>query len=374
MDQWFYKNIVYLTKHGSQCYGLATDLSDFDMKGIVLPPRSVENDLFHRFEQAENDKRLEETWGHLKNPKNPKFESTVYSLKKFFQLAANTNPNIIELLFVDPKDHLYVDESMLEVMDNRHLFLSSKAKFTFSGYAMAQLAKIERHRKWIVLGELKEPKREDFGLPPVRARQLDDVFGYIKGEVEKWNLSKFSMDEMERSDLKEAIWELINNVSKLEVGWDNWPQVYEAGVVERISKEYDLKEEVVDLLNRERQFKKSSEQYKSWLNWRENRNPERHKLEVKSAYDTKHASHLVRLMRMGLEILTKHDVIVRRPDREEILAIKNGAWTYDQVISYANNLQLELDAAYKTTKLPKSVDYQKINSLYHRVYEKYSVE
>jgi hypothetical protein len=32
---------------------------------------------------------------------------------------------------------------------------------------------------------------------------------------------------------------------------------------------------------------------------------------------------------MGYEILTQGKVIVKRPDREEILAIKNGAWSYE---------------------------------------------
>jgi hypothetical protein len=254
-------------------------------------------------------------------------------------------------------------------MNNRDLFLSSKAKFTFSGYAFAQAAKIERHRKWIVMGELKEPQRESFGLPPVRARQMDEVFGYIKAEVERWNLSKFPMEEQERAELKDCMFDCIQHVSNLKVGWDNWPQAYEAGVVEKIAKEYNLKEEVVDMLNKERGYKSAREAYTSWVNWKKNRNPARHELEAKSGYDTKHASHLVRLMRMGYEILTEKKVYVKRPDREEILAVKNGAWSYDQVMQFAKDMQIKLDEAYKATTLPKSVDFAKVNSLYHRMSE-----
>jgi hypothetical protein len=76
-------------------------------------------------------------------------------------------------------------------------------------------------------------------------------------------------------------------------------------------------------------------------------------------------------MRMGLEILTEHKVLVKRPDFEEILAIKNGAWTYDQVMSYAEDMQKKLDEAYKTTTLPKSVNYVKINELYHELSEQF---
>lgn len=369
LDNWLQNNLVFMTVHGSQCYGLANELSDLDMKGIVVPPKEVENNLFQRFEQAENNVELHKKFEHLKNPKNPKIESTVFSLKKFMLLAANVNPNIIELLFVEPSDILVSSPTMEKLLENRDLFLSSKAKFAFGGYAYSQLAKIERHRKWIVRGEIEKPDRAKFGLPEVPASQMTEIFGLIKSEVERWNLSQFPLNEEERDELKSTIWELIHNVSQVDVNEGNWPKVYEAGVIERLAKEYNLKEEVVDILHRERLYKKEMESYQSWLNWKKNRNPARHELEVKSGYDTKHASHLVRLMRMGLEILTEGKVYVKRPDREEILAIKNGEWSYEQVIQFAKDMQVKLDEAYKTTKLPKSVNYEKVNSLYHSIYE-----
>jgi len=372
--KWLVPNTIYVTLHGSQAYGLNNELSDVDVKGIVIPPRDVENNLFHKFEQAIDNKELEASLEHIKNPKNPKFESSLYSLKKFMVLAANVNPNIIEVLWTDPADHFVFKSPMDVLMENRHLFLSSKAKFTFSGYAFAQAAKIERHRKWIVRGELEKPDRAKFGLPEERAPQMNDIFGLIKSEVERWNLSQFPLNEEERDELKSTIWELIYNVSQVDVNEGNWPKVYEAGVIERLAKEYNLKEEVVDVLQRERLYKKELESYQSWVNWKKNRNPARHELEVKSGYDTKHASHLVRLMRMGLEILTEGKVYVKRPDREEILSIKNGGWSYEQVIQFAKDMQVKLDEAYKTTKLPKAVNYEKVNELYHVIYENYQME
>ena len=369
--KWLVPNTIYVTLHGSQAYGLNNELSDTDVKGIVVPPREVENDLFHRFEQAENHPFVEEKLGHMRNPKNPKFESVLYSLKKFMILAANVNPNIVELLWTDPDDQFVFKHPMEELMANRDVFLSSKAKFTFSGYAFAQAAKIERHRKWIVRGELKEPKREDFGLPQERPKQMEEVFGLIKSEVERWNLSQYPLNNMERDELKADIWELIYNVSKVDVNEGNWPKMYEAGVIERLAAEYNLKDSVVDVLQRERLYKKEMETYKSWIVWKNGRNPARHELEVKSGYDTKHASHLVRLMRMGMEILTDHKVVVKRPDREEILAVKNGAWSYEQVMEFAQNMQKKLDEAYKATTLPKSVNYEKVNALYHKLFEEY---
>ena len=36
--EWLQRHIVYLTIHGSRAYGMATDSSDLDIKGIVIPP------------------------------------------------------------------------------------------------------------------------------------------------------------------------------------------------------------------------------------------------------------------------------------------------------------------------------------------------
>jgi len=103
---WLVKNTIFLTVHGSQCYGMATETSDLDVKGVTLVPPHIENNLFHTFEQAENHPEIYEKVEHLKNPNNPKVESTVYSLKKFIKLAAAVNPNVIELLYTNPEHHI----------------------------------------------------------------------------------------------------------------------------------------------------------------------------------------------------------------------------------------------------------------------------
>lgn len=380
---WLDKHTIYVTLHGSQAYGLANEFSDTDVKGICIPPREVEYHLYHRFEQAENSPALEARLSHLKNLKNPKFESTIYSLRKFFLLAAEVNPNIIELLWTDPKDHFVSHSTMEKVIAHRHLFLSNKARYTFAGYAMAQAKKIERHRKWIVLGEVVPPKREDFGLPALQPKGVEEVNGYMKAKVEQWNLNQFPVDEMLRAELKDTIWELLTNVSGREISVANWPDEYHAGVLNKMKQDFSLKDEVVAFINAERAYMKAKQVYDSWISWKKERNPARRALEEKSGYDTKHASHLVRLMRMGYEILTEGKVLVNRNgvDAEELLAVKNGAWSFDQVMEFKDSMEKKLDAEYlrqkqliaegKPTPLPREVNKEQLNTLYHQLYEEY---
>lgn len=81
----------------------------------------------------------------------------------------------------------------------------------------------------------------------------------------------------------------------------------------------------------------------------------------------KHASHAIRLMRMGLEILKFGEVNVYREfDRHELLDIRNGKWTYEAVLEEAERLDRESEAIYvnKTYKVPYAPDKVKINELY----------
>lgn len=380
---WLDKNTVYVTLHGSQAYGLANQFSDVDVKGICLPPKEVEYNLYHRFEQAENSPALEARLAHLKNPNNPKFESTVYSLRKFFLLAAEVNPNIIELLFTDPSGQFVVNKPMDVLLEKRNLFLSNKARYTFAGYACAQAKKIERHRKWIVLGEVKPPVREDFGLPAVEPKGMEEIFGAIKSKVEQWNLNQFPMDEMARSELKDTIWELVTTLTDKELSVANWPDRYAEGIVFRMQKEFNLKDEVVEYIHAERAYAKAKQVYDSWVSWKKERNPARRALEEKSGYDTKHASHLVRLMRMGHEIVSTGKVIVNRTgiDADELLSVKNGGWTFEQVMEFKKVMETKLDEEYarqkkaiaagEPTPLPREVNKEALNTLYHEVYEAY---
>lgn len=70
--------------------------------------------------------------------------------------------------------------------------------------------------------------------------------------------------------------------------------------------------------------------------------------------NTKHAMHLVRLLRMGAEALETGILNVKRPDAAELLAIRNGSWTYEELVQYAEDMDKHVrEVLYKNTQLPK---------------------
>lgn len=357
-------NIVFLTLAGSKAYNTCTLESDTDLKGICLPPAEVRNHLFEKFSQAINSPEIESKYGHLRNPLNPKFESTVYSLEKFFQLAAAVNPNIIELLWVSPEHIVEKNKIGEKLLENRELFLSTKARASFSGYAFAQAAKIERHRKWIVKGEIPKPLRSNYGLPEKEPVLFGDVERAIKAEVNLWDLNDLELDPERKESIKERVWDIIYNVSKFKLNGGNWPAEYSKVICNRITEDFKLDSDLSNYLKKEVEFKNAVKEYNSWVNWKENRNKERKVYEEKAGYDLKHASHLIRLSRMGLEILEGKGVITKRPDAGDLLAIRRGERSYESIMEEFAEINSKIDLAYKTTKLPKSVNYVKINELY----------
>ena len=109
-------------------------------------------------------------------------------------------------------------------------------------------------------------------------------------------------------------------------------------------------------------------QYQEWLR---NRNPARAALEARYGYDTKHALHLLRLLRMGEEILADGTVCVFRPDADWLLAVRHGALTYEQVLAFAAEHRARLDRLVAASPLPEAPDVAAANDLLIGLQEDY---
>lgn len=61
--------------------------------------------------------------------------------------------------------------------------------------------------------------------------------------------------------------------------------------------------------------------------------------------------HTVRLLDMAYEILRLGKVIVKRPNREELLNIRKGVWSYEDLILMANERMVSIEKAYEKSTL-----------------------
>ena len=118
--------MILLGLAGSYSYGTNIDTSDIDIRGITLNQKS---DLvgLTQFEQYVDD--------HT--------DTVIYGFNKIVTLLLNCNPNAIELLGLNPKHYLYLNDIGQMLLDNRKLFLSKRAVNSFGGYADAQLRRLQ---------------------------------------------------------------------------------------------------------------------------------------------------------------------------------------------------------------------------------------
>jgi predicted nucleotidyltransferase len=89
----------------------------------------------------------------------------------------------------------------------------------------------------------------------------------------------------------------------------------------------------------------------------------RKKLVEKYGYDTKNASHLIRLLRMGTEFLSEGKMHVFRRDSRELKAIKTGEWSLERVKEESDKWFNLAHEAYVRSPLPVAPDKQKAEAL-----------
>lgn len=89
----------------------------------------------------------------------------------------------------------------------------------------------------------------------------------------------------------------------------------------------------------------------------------RKKLVEKFGYDCKNASHLIMLLKMGIEFLTTGQLQTDRPEKHQLIEIKKGLWTLEQVKQLSDKLFNNLEQAYINSKLKDKPNSKKINDL-----------
>ncbi|MEU8464463.1 nucleotidyltransferase domain-containing protein [Streptomyces sp. NPDC029003] len=118
------EHTIYACVMGSRAFGLATEASDTDRRGVFLAPTP----LFWRFQKPPT---------HVEGPRDEEFS---WELERFCELALRANPNILECLHSPLVEHL--TPAGEELLALRGAFLSRRAHTTFTRYAKSQHGKL----------------------------------------------------------------------------------------------------------------------------------------------------------------------------------------------------------------------------------------
>lgn len=250
-----------------------------------------------------------------------KNDETYFEIRKFMRLALDNNPNIVELLFVPQNMWEVATYEWQLICNHKKLFLSKKAKYTFLGYAHSQFKRIRTHRNWLLYPPLREPFPEDYGLSS-DTRMSDDDLG--------------AFDSLQAKP---------NHII--------------------------VSEDLMQLVTKNKAYKNAKREWDNYQLWKKNRNPERAKLEEKFGYDTKHASHLLRLISEGEELLLKETITFPRPDAEFLLDVKNGKLRYDELYLKLEEYEELFEKYYNESSLPHKADATKVDELCIKINKAY---
>lgn len=290
---------------GSTAYGLDTEASDVDLRGFFLPTK--ENILM--MSDVEDAEIKEGVDGML------------YSVKKLTKLLLSSNPNVIEILGLAPEHVLVSSPFYKQIVVHKDIYISRKAAETFGGYAVQQLRRIENS-----MSRDKGDTDTEGALRSMRAAigHFDEKYtGYAEGDisVELDDDEVGSKSLFVSMDLKRFPVHQLRGI---------------CGDLDAIAKNAD------NLAARNR--KKKTEKL------------------------SKHMSHLIRLLRMGCELLETGEVNTRRVgDAEFLLALKQGIWMEEDADgtrhiddAFWDVLEEEksrFEYAKTATTLPKSPDF-----------------
>ncbi len=324
---------------GSKAYGLDTAKSDTDLKGVFYLPK----EQFYGLDYV----------AQVNNESN---DEVYYELGRFVELLSKNNPNILELLATTGDCVLFRHPVMDKLPID--LFLSKLCKETFAGYALTQIKKARGYKKKMVNPVDKE-----------RKSVLD--FCYVLQGPTSLPLKAWLMEHdmvQERCGLTSlphakglyALFYDRENVFR-------YKGIMSSELANEVSLSSIPKGElpVAYLFFNQESYSSYCKDYREYWDWVALRNEDRYlgNAEHGKGYDAKNMMHTLRLLQVAKEILIEGQLRIKRPNRDELLAIKAGDYQYDDLLKMAGRLMEEIEANYYNSTLPEAPDRDKINGV-----------
>lgn len=300
--------LQYIVIAGSHSYGTATPNSDLDVRGWYY----INNleDLLGLSDGRESQVEEDST------------DTIFYSFHKFIKLAANCNPNIIELLGVEPFHVVYITPHAQYIRDRSEIFLSKRAFVTFAGYATQQLRRLENA---LARDSYPQEDKERHILRSLEAESLASTDAYSL--FNKENSLRLYLADSDKDGYEQEIHIDLNL----------------KGVPLR------------DFVSLRNQFANQLRNYGKLRNRNKKKDDD---------HLYKHTMHLIRLYYTGIDILKEHRIVTYREKEHDLLmSIRNQEVPLSKVFELQSKLEVQLQEARDESTLPDQPDFEKINEM-----------
>ncbi len=320
--------ILFECISGSRAYGLDTPTSDTDIKGVFYLPKE-------RFFGLSSD--------YIPQVSNETNDIVYYELGRFVELLLQNNPNIMELL-ATPADKVLYRHPIMDSLKPKW-FISKLCEKTFAGFANSQIKKARGLNKKIVNPMAKEKKHLlDFCVVFAEGKSID---------LQQWlNDNQLNQRQLGLAVMPHATQMYAMYLDDGNQGFHGIIQKDTANQVSLSSIPKDMNP-VGYLSCNLMGYSKYCKDYSEYWDWVENRNEERYQTTMSHGkqYDAKNMMHTIRLLQTDLDIAKTGQVIVKRPNRDELLAIKAGQSDYETLVQMADDLTDEIGESFKNSKL-----------------------
>jgi uncharacterized protein len=370
---------------GSRMYGTSLPESDEDIKGLyILPSRSFDClDMLYPQEEIANESQ----------------DVKYYELRKFMSLMVKSNPNLLELLAV-PKGCMKINtEAFKWLVDRKSLFLSKLAASSYIGYAKDQVNKAQGQNRMVVNpAPVDPPKKEDFchvfainwdvvgcdddslkrfPMRPIHisrlsildSRKLSDPLN-VHSDYEKrfgkafhspFDLSRFHVSSVEHLPNAYRLYAYTDRDDCRGVFRGDGMLACESIPVE------DEKRCVGVLTYNVDGFNKAHKDWRRYWEWKRKRNAKRwtDRDGKECRYNSKNMGHCIRLLHAGIHLLKTGEVMVRLDGkiREQVMAVRNGDFAYENIMKQADELTANIKEAEANSPLPAEPDYAKADDM-----------
>ncbi|RMZ58699.1 nucleotidyltransferase [Chryseobacterium nematophagum] len=324
---------------GSRSFGLATENSDTDIRGVYYLPKE---DFFGL--------------NYIPQISNETNDITYYEIGRFVELLQKNNPNILEVL-ASPEDCILYKNPLMDLLKPEDFF-SKLCKDTFAGYAISQIKKAKGLNKKILNPMDKEKKSilyfcyvlQDQGSVPLK----------------KWLSKNGKVQEkcgLVSIDNTKGIFALFYNDS----GDLHYRGIIQHEEANQVSVSSVPKEEtsIAYLFCNLDAYSTYCKDYREYWKWVSERNEDRYNVNQKHGqnYDSKNMMHTIRLLQSCEQIFKTNSLHIRVENREELLDIKAGNWSYENVMKKAEDLIQSIEYYHSISTLPDYPNSEKTTKI-----------
>ena len=366
---------LYLVIRGSHAYGTNLPTSDTDYSGVFV--QNLDSILGMSYVEQIND---------------DKNDIVIYELRRFLELLAKNNPTILELLNTPEDCIVYKHPLFYKILENKDNFLTKICANSFGGYAKEQIGKAKGQNKkqnwekdkvtrkevldfvYVIDGEKSIPWKiwnsdkgfEEKFIGVVNVPNARDIYSVFFDKV-AYNCFSESIPENVRESAK-----YIRTESNLPMGF-GYKGLVKTGEGKNMAESNQLRlssipkgETPICIITYNKDgYTQHCNDYKSYETWLEQRNEQRW-IDVEShgqKIDGKNMMHCRRLMDMAREIAEGKGIVVRRPNAQELIDIRQGKVDLQTLIDHVENEIKEIDILYKNSTLPDKVDMKLVEKI-----------